>query len=62
MIKENKMTTKKTVKAIKIEVPEGMYREIEKAVSKKLYRNFADFFYVAGQKELDKIREVLSDG
>ena len=47
-------------KSVKIDVPDGMYKEIKKAISCGLYRSFADFFYVAGQKELDRIREVIS--
>jgi|GEM_PF-4579550 len=42
-------------KAVKIDVPEGMYQEIEKLVKKRLFRSIADFFYVAGHKKLSKI-------
>jgi len=45
-------------KAVKIEIPEGMYREIEKLVEKKLFRNVADFFYVAGQRQLEIYRSL----
>ncbi len=47
-------------KAVKIEVPDGMYKEIERLVKRRLFRSVADFFYVAGQKELDRLREVQS--
>ena len=36
---------------VKIEVPEGMYENIKKLVERKLFRNVADFFYVAGHKD-----------
>jgi len=42
--------------AVKIEVPEGMYEEIKKLVEKKLFRNVADFFYVAGHEKLFSIK------
>ena len=43
-------------KAVKIEIPEGMYKEIERLVEKKLFRSVADFFYVAGQKQLLELK------
>jgi hypothetical protein len=46
-------------KVVKIEIPEGMYRDIEKLVEKKLFRNVADFFYVAGQKQLQTYLRIL---
>ena len=47
-------------KVVKIEIPEGMHREIEKLVEKKLFRNVADFFYVAGQKQLQTYLKILN--
>lgn len=47
-------------KAVKVEVPDGMYNKIAKLVQKRLYRSFSDFFYVAGQKELDLAVNRLS--
>jgi|GEM_PF-7092465 len=47
-------------KAVKVEVPDGMYNKIAKLVQKRLYRSFSDFFYVAGQKELDFVVKRLS--
>ena len=44
-------------KAVKLEVPIGMYRKIQKLCEQGLYRNPADFFYVAGQKELSRMEE-----
>ena len=44
--------------SVKIEIPEGMYKEIKKLVDKKLFRNVADFFYIAGQKELYNIKSL----
>ncbi len=43
-------------KSVMIRVPKGMYREIEELVKRGFYRAPADFFYVAGQKELERIR------
>jgi Arc/MetJ-type ribon-helix-helix transcriptional regulator len=45
--------------SVKIDVPEGMYKEIKKLVRKRYYRSFADFFYTAGQKELERRKELL---
>lgn len=42
-------------KAVKIEIPEGMYKEIKKLVEKKLFRSVSDFFYVAGHEKLSSI-------
>ncbi len=46
-------------KPVLVRAPEEMYKQIEELVKKKLYRNPADFFYVAGQKELDRAIERL---
>jgi len=46
-------------KPILVRTPKEMYEQIEELVKKKLYRNPADFFYVAGQKELDRAIERL---
>lgn len=43
-------------KPVMIRVPKGMYKEIEELVRRGYYRAPADFFYVAGQKELERIR------
>ena len=43
-------------KSVLVRVPRGMYREIEELVKRGLYRAPADFFYVAGQKELERLR------
>jgi Arc/MetJ-type ribon-helix-helix transcriptional regulator len=45
-------------KAVKIDVPEGMYKEIEKLVKKRLFRSIADFFYIAGHEKLGKIKYI----
>jgi len=42
--------------AVKVEIPDGMHREIKELVRLGKYRSVADFFYVAGQKELERIR------
>ncbi len=42
--------------AVKVEIPEGMHKEIKELVRLGKYRSVADFFYVAGQKELERIR------
>jgi len=55
------MVEKESSRYVKVTVPRGMYDEIKKAISRRLYRDFADFFYVAGQKELDRIREIIYD-
>jgi hypothetical protein len=34
-----------------------MYKQIQKLCNQGLYRNPADFFYVAGQKELSRMEE-----
>ncbi|MBO8183125.1 MAG: hypothetical protein H0Z28_10095 [Archaeoglobus sp.] len=44
-------------KAVKIEIPPGMYKQIVQLCEQGLYRNPADFFYVAGQKELSRMEE-----
>lgn len=41
-------------KPVLVRVPKEMFEQIEQLVKKKLYRAPADFFYVAGQKELDR--------
>ena len=46
-------------KPVKVEIPEGMHRSIKELISRGLYRSFSDFFYVAGQKELDRAIERL---
>ena len=46
---------------VKIEVPEGMYENIKKLVERKLFRNVADFFYVAGHIHLSRFYEVGVD-
>lgn len=42
--------------AVKVEIPDGMHKEIKELVKQGKYRSVADFFYVAGQKELERIR------
>lgn len=46
-------------KPVLVRVPKEMYGQIEKLVKKGHYRAPADFFYVAGQKELDRAIERL---
>ena len=46
-------------KPVKVEVPEGLHRNIKELISRGLYRSFSDFFYVAGQKEIDRAIERL---
>ncbi len=41
-------------KPVLVRVPREMYEQIEELVKKGYYRAPADFFYVAGQKELDR--------
>ena len=43
--------------AVKITIPDGMHREIKKLIEQGKYRSVADFFYIAGQKELERVRE-----
>jgi len=44
------------VKAVKIVVPKELHAEIKELVESGRYRSVADFFYVAGQKELDRVK------
>lgn len=44
------------VKPVQVRVPKGMYREIEELVKRGYYRTPSDFFYVAGQKELERMK------
>ncbi len=44
--------------SVKIEIPEGMYEEIKKLVDRKLFRNVADFFYIAGHEKLFSIKSL----
>jgi hypothetical protein len=44
-------------KPVLLKVPPGMYKQIVKLCEQGLYRNPADFFYVAGQKELSRMEE-----
>jgi len=44
-------------KPVLVRVPLGMYEQIEELVKQKRYRNPADFFYVAGQKELERAKQ-----
>lgn len=38
--------------AVKVVVPDEMHQEIRELVKRGKYRSVADFFYIAGQKEL----------
>ena len=44
-------------KSVKVEIPLGLYNRIQKLCEQGFYRNPADFFYTAGQKELEKAEE-----
>jgi Arc/MetJ-type ribon-helix-helix transcriptional regulator len=46
-------------KAVLVRVPKEMYEQIEELVKKGYYRAPADFFYVAGQKELERAMDRL---
>ncbi len=37
-------------------MPDEMHREIRELVKGGKYRSVADFFYIAGQKELDRVK------
>ena len=47
-------------RTVMVRVPDGMYEVIAKLVKQGKFRSVADFFYVAGQKELEK--HVLYEG
>lgn len=41
-------------RSVQVRVPEEMHQEIQELVKSGKYRSTADFFYVAGRKELDR--------
>jgi len=41
-------------RSVMVRVPNGIYERIAKLVKQGKFRSVADFFYVAGQKELEK--------
>jgi len=45
--------------AVKVEVPDGLHRKVRHLVETGAYRSVADFFYVAGQKEMERIERML---
>jgi len=51
------MGNKDDVKSVMVRVPKGMHKEIKELVKQGKYRSVADFFYIAGQKELERVRE-----
>ncbi len=53
------VTISQEVKDVMVRVPMGVFQQIEQFVKKGFYRTPADFFYVAGQKELDRAIERL---
>ncbi len=42
--------------AVKVVIPEEMHQEIRELVKRGKYRSAADFFYIAGRKELDRVK------
>lgn len=50
------MKTGSETRPIMVRVPLGMFEEIFRLCKLGKYRNPADFFYVAGQKELDRVK------
>lgn len=42
--------------AVKVVIPDEMHNEIKELVKRGKYRSAADFFYVAGRKELDRVK------
>ena len=43
---------------VKVTIPDEMREEVRKLVKQGKYRSVADFFYIAGRKELDRIKEA----
>lgn len=42
--------------AVKVVIPDEMHKEIKELVKRGKYRSAADFFYIAGRKELDRVK------
>jgi|Deesub1362A_J573_1020465.scaffolds.fasta_scaffold00511_6 Arc/MetJ-type ribon-helix-helix transcriptional regulator len=41
---------------VKVTIPDEMHQEIRELVKRGKYRSVADFFYIAGRRELERIK------